>query len=189
MWGHNSLFYYLLRITLCHIGKKEYLCDLKHMTRNNHRTMKKIFLLAMAAFALVSCRQTDAQKEAEGLLRKAESECEAGNFEASLRCIDSLRSVYPNAVDTRMRALKLYQDVCLRQAQENVEVLDSELENAKAEYNARKTIAGKHHEEGTATAEELTEVGRLRLRRDSLQVRLDTECAKVRLIRQKQKEG
>ncbi|RRD02305.1 hypothetical protein [Prevotella sp. OH937_COT-195] len=151
--------------------------------------MRKILFLAMAAvFALASCKQTNAQNEAEGLLKKAVKEYETGNFKESLHCIDSLRKIYPNAVDVRTRALKLYQEVCLKQAQKNIETLDAELERTKADYNAKKSLAEAHHNEGTATAEELTAVSRLRLKRDSLQVKFDMECAKVRMIRQKQKE-
>lgn len=148
-----------------------------------------MFLAMAAVFTFAACQQTDAQKEAEGLLKKATREYEEGRFEAALMSIDSLRNVYPNAVDVRERALTLYQEVCIGQAQKNIEKLDAELEQVKAEYNSKKSLAEAHHSEGTATEEELMEVNRMRLRRDSLQVRFDTECAKVKVIRQKQKEG
>lgn len=151
--------------------------------------MKKLFfLMIMVVAVLSSCKQTDAQEKAMGLLKKATQEYEAGQYDEALRSIDSLRSVYPNAVEVRRRALTLYQDVCLKQAQENVEHLDAELQELKAEYNSQKKIAEVHHSEGTATEEELMRVNMLRLKCDSLQARFDTECAKVKLIRQKQKE-
>lgn len=152
--------------------------------------MKRIIFLAITAvFVLASCKQTNAQKEAEGLLKKATLEYEKEKYEDALRSIDSLRNVYPNSIDVRERALILYQDVCLGQAQKNVERLDVELEKLEAEYNSKKSLAEAHHAEGTATEEELAGVNRMRLQRDSLKVKFDTECAKVKLIKQKQKEG
>jgi hypothetical protein len=67
--------------------------------------------------------------------------------------------------------------------------MDAELQELKTDYNTQKKMAELHHSEGTATEEELMRVNMLRLKRDSLQTRFDTECAKVKLIRQKQKEG
>ena len=151
--------------------------------------MKKLMLLMMAVMMLASCKQTDAQQKAMGLLKQATQEYEEGEFDAALRSIDSLRRVYPNAIEVRQRALVLYQDVCLKQAQQNVERMDAELQELKGEYNAQKKIVEAHHSEGVATEEELMRVNMLRLKCDSLQTRFDTECAKVKLIRQKQKEG
>lgn len=148
-----------------------------------------MFLAVMAALMLPSCKQTDAQQQAMGLLKQAEQQYDAGQYDAALASIDSLRRVYPNAIEVRQRALVLYQDVCLKQAQQNVERMDAELQELKADYNTRKKIAEVHHSEGNATEEELLQVNMLRLKCDSLQARFDAECAKVRLIRQKQKEG
>lgn len=146
--------------------------------------------MMLAAVALASCKQTDAQEKAMGLLKQAQQQYEEGQFDAALASIDSLRRVYPNAIEVRQRALTLYQDVCLKQAQQNVERMDAELQELKTDYNTqKKKMAELHHSEGTATEEELMRVNMLRLKRDSLQTRFDTECAKVKLIRQKQKEG
>jgi hypothetical protein len=150
---------------------------------------KTIILMMLVAVALASCKQTDAQEKAMGLLKQAQQQYEEGQFDAALASIDSLRRVYPNAIEVRQRALTLYQDVCLKQAQQNVERMDAELQELKTDYNTQKKMAELHHSEGTATEEELMRVNMLRLKRDSLQTRFDTECAKVKLIRQKQKEG
>ena len=66
--------------------------------------MKRIIFLAITAvFVLASCKQTNAQKEAEGLLKKATQEYENEKYEDALRSIDSLRNVYPNSIDVRER--------------------------------------------------------------------------------------
>lgn len=74
--------------------------------------MKRIVLLMTGvALLLTSCKSNDSQNQAEALLQEASTDYEQGRYDEALRTIDSLRKVYPNAIDTRKKALKLYQDV------------------------------------------------------------------------------
>ena len=55
-------------------------------------------------------------------------------------------------------------------------------------YNKMKHEAQVAHDAGTATAEQLREVTRTRMHRDSLKTRFDMLCAKIKYIRKRQSE-
>ena len=80
-------------------------------------TMRRLVLSAMAAVMLLSCGENSAQKQAEEMLSKAGTCYEQGQYDEALTVIDSLRKIYPNAIDTRKKALRLYQDIELKKAQ------------------------------------------------------------------------
>ena len=90
--------------------------------------MRRLFLSTMALLMLWSCGENEAQKQAEAMLEKAGTCFEQGQYNQALIVIDSLRKVYPNAIDTRKKALKLYQDIELKKTQQELLVTDSLLQ-------------------------------------------------------------
>ena len=148
--------------------------------------MKKIIWFLFAA-VLMACGDNK-QKEAEAMLSKANAQFEQGQYDRALITIDSLRKVYPSAIDTRKQALRLQQDIELKRSQEELALVDSALQAVKHDYEYQKQKVEKDKQELRATAEELTRLTKTRVRRDSLQTRFDVLCAKIRYIHKKQKE-
>ena len=103
-------------------------------------------------------------------------------------CIDSLRKTFPNIVEARKGALKLHQEIELEAAQDELAQTDSLLQiaNQKLESMREKVEADKAALK--ATPEELTQLTRMRIWRDSIRTQFETLGAKIHYIRQKQKE-
>ena len=148
--------------------------------------MKKMILFLLTV-VLVACSDTT-QKAAEQMLQQANQQFEQGLYDRALITIDSLRKVYPGAIDTRKRALKLHQNIELKRSQEELAIIDSTLQAVKHDYEYQKQKVEKDKKELRATPEELTMLTKTRVRRDSLQTRFDVLCAKIRYIHKKQKE-
>ena len=148
--------------------------------------MKKILLIMLAA-ALTACSDNK-QKDAEDMLAKANMQFEQGRYDRALITIDSLRKVYPSAIETRKQALRLQQDIELKRSQEELALVDSALQAVKQDYESQKLKVEKDKQALRATPEELTLLTKTRVRRDSLQTRFDVLCAKIRYIHKKQKE-
>lgn len=144
-------------------------------------------ILFLLTVVLVACSDTT-QKAAEQMLQQANQQFEQGLYDRALITIDSLRKVYPGAIDTRKRALKLHQDIELKRSQEELAIIDSTLQAVKHDYEYQKQKVEKDKKELRATPEELTMLTKTRVRRDSLQTRFDVLCAKIRYIHKKQKE-
>ena len=92
-------------------------------------------------------------------------------------------------IEQRKEALKRHQDSSLLAAQQELALVDSTLEAVKAEYEQKKAEVERHKAALTVTADELTALTMLGLRRDSLQAQWNLLGAKIRYIRQKQEEG
>jgi len=148
--------------------------------------MKKILWILLAA-VLTACSDNK-QKEAEAMLSKANRQFEQGQYDRALITIDSLRKVYPSAIETRKQALRLYQNIELKRSQEELAFVDSALQAVKHDYEYQKQKVEKDKQELRATPEELTMLTKTRMRRDSLQTRFSVLCAKIRYIHKKQKE-
>ena len=88
----------------------------------------------------------------------------------------------------RKEALIHKQDSVLKASQKEVEELDKEIQLVNKKYNQMKHEAQVAHDAGTATAEQLREVTRMRMHRDSLKTRFDMLCAKIKYIRRRQSE-
>ena len=147
----------------------------------------KHFILILLVVGLTACADSK-QNEATMLLEKASQEFEQGQYGRALLSIDSLRKVYPNAIETRRQALKLYQDIELKRSQEELAWVDSALQAVKHDYDYLRAKVEKDKEQLRATAEELTMLTKTRMRRDSLQTRFNVLCGKIRYIHKKQKE-
>lgn len=149
--------------------------------------MKKLLAAAITAAALTACGNK-ADAEAELMLEKAGTEFEEKQYDKALATIDSLRRAYPEAIEVRKRALALYQDIALRQAQDALARTDSALQATKARYAVLKDSVEKKRASLTATKAELSELNHTKARIDTLQVAFDTQCAKIKYIHKKQKE-
>lgn len=135
--------------------------------------MKKATLLTLAAMALMaSCQKTEDEKAAS-LMNKIDSLYKAGNYQATLNAITRLRANHPKAVESREKALKIWQDASLKMTQAEIGRTDSALQATIAQYGAE---------------EDLYRKNMLRVKRDSLQVRYDALCGTVRVIHKRQAE-
>ena len=148
--------------------------------------MKHLVWILLAAM-LVACSD-EKQKAAEQMLQKASLQFEQRQYDRALITIDSLRKVYPGAIETRKQALILQQNIELKRSQEELAIVDSLLQVVKSDYETLKLTVEKDKQELRATPEELTMLTKTRVRRDSLQTRFEVLCAKIRYIHKKQKE-
>ncbi|MBQ3754231.1 MAG: hypothetical protein II864_11945 [Prevotella sp.] len=149
------------------------------------RLVTIVAILTTLAFA--ACRDNK-QQQANLMLDRANQLFAEQKYDRALIVIDSLREVYPGAIDTRKRALRLQQDIELKRSQEELAVVDSALEAVKHDYEYQRQKVEKDKQQLRATADELTMLTKTRVRRDSLQTRFDVLCAKIRYIHKKQKE-
>lgn len=147
----------------------------------------RLSIILFAAAVLASCGGS-AQQKAEELLRQADFDFEHGHYDMALASIDSLRKIYPNAVDVRRRALVLYQNIALKQAQEDLEQTDRLLQVVRRDYDYIKREVEKRRSDLNATAEQLRTMTLTKMKLDSLQVRFDMQCAKIKYIHKRQKE-
>lgn len=133
--------------------------------------MKKIlFLLSLAV--LMGCKQSEDEKAAP-LMSRIDSLYKAQDYQGTLNAITKLRTDYPKAVESRERALKIWQDASLKMAQEDIGRTDSALQATIKEFDAETNIGKKNL---------------LGVKRDSLQIRYDALCGTVRVIHKRQKE-
>lgn len=143
--------------------------------------------VALMALTLAGC-DDNGEKSAEKMLQQATTQFENNQYDQALSTIDSLRKAYPQAIDARKKALALYQDISLKQAQEDLAGTDSLLQRVGREYEAMKAAVDKAKAELKATPEALQALTLKRMERDSLQTRFDMQCAKIKYIHKKQKE-
>lgn len=147
----------------------------------------RLLTISIAAAMMAAC-VNETQRKAEELLKQARFDYEHGRYEMALASIDSLRKIYPNAVEVRRKALELYQNVALKQAQEILEETDKELQEALREYDFVKREVDKRKAELRVTEGELQTVAIVKKKVDSLQVVFDTQCAKIKYIHKRQKQ-
>ncbi len=149
--------------------------------------MRKFHVLALLGIILLTA--CDKQKQAaEEMLQQAEQQFANRQYDQALLTIDSLRRTCPNVVEARKQALKLKQEISLKQAEEELAVVDSILLTANQQFEELQQKVGEARRTLSATPEELTKLTLTRMHRDSLQTRFDVLCSKIRYIRKKQKE-
>lgn len=151
-------------------------------------TSKHILATLLAAAALAACTDNSPETKAEQLLERARTEFADKQYFKALATIDSLRRAYPEAIEARKQALKLQQNISLEQAQADLARTDSALQAVKARHTALKQEVDRKRANLTATEAELSELNLTRVKMDSLQVRFDVQCAKIKYIHRKQKE-
>ncbi|MBM6991952.1 MAG: hypothetical protein I3J02_01590 [Prevotella sp.] len=133
--------------------------------------MNKIHLLLVLIF-MVSCQPTEDEKAAP-LMHRIDSLFQKRDYRQTLTAIKELRVKHPAAVESRRKALKIWQEASLLMTQEDIGTTDSALQVTIEAYKRATTFGEKN---------------RLRVRRDSLQVRYDALCGTVRVIHKRQKE-
>lgn len=132
----------------------------------------KTLLLPLLVLALTGCQPT-ADEQAAPLMHRIDSLYEHHRDAEALNAIRELRVKYPEAVASRQRALGIWQQASLRLTQEDI---------------GRTGLALTAATEAMGRAGTLGERNRLRLRRDSLQVRYDALCGTARIIMHRQAE-
>lgn len=152
--------------------------------------MKRHTLLTFIAGALLaaSCGGNDTQKAADEMYSKAEQLFNEGKYDRAKIAIDSLRKIFPSAVETRRKALSLYQNISLKEAQEDLAITDNLLQQVTHDYNYLRVKVEKDKAELRATPDELEMLTKTKMKLDSLKVRFDMQCAKIKYIHKKQKE-
>ena len=149
--------------------------------------MKKISLIIAAVLFLTGCGNNEKER-ANQLIAAARTHFEQGALDAARADIDSLRKQFPNVVEARKAALQLHQEIELKAAQDELAATDSLLQIANRELDALQKQVDQHKKALKATPEELTLLTTTRIRRDSIRTQFETLGAKIRYIRQKQKE-
>ena len=149
--------------------------------------MKKISLIIAAVLFLTGCGNNE-KEQANQLIEAARTHFEQGALDAARADIDSLRKQFPNVVEARKAALQLHQEIELKAAQDELAATDSLLQIANRELDALQKQVDQHKKVLKATPEELTLLTTTRIRRDSIRTQFETLGAKIRYIRQKQKE-
>lgn len=151
--------------------------------------MRRIFYILSCLILMTACGGNNKQQqEAEDLLTQANSLYEQGRYPEAKASIDSLRKLYPNAIDARKKALKLSWEIELKEAQGELAVTDSLLQLVQHDYDNLQTKVEKDKAALRATPEELTALTRTRMKRDSLRTQCEILGTKIRYIRKKQEE-
>jgi len=144
-------------------------------------------MIIAAVLFLTGCGNNEKEQAAQ-LIETARTHFQQGALDAARADIDSLRKQFPNVVEARKAALKLHQEIELKATQNELAVTDSLLQIANQELDALQKQVDQHKKALKATPEELTRLTMTRIRRDSIRTQFETLGAKIRYIRQKQKE-
>ena len=134
--------------------------------------MKKIYPLFVSLSLLAACQPSEDEKAAP-LMNKIDSLYKAKNYRATLNAITELRTQHPKAIESRERALKIWQEASLKMAQDDIGRTDSALQATIQQCNAEKNLYRKNM---------------LRVKRDSLQTRYQALVGTVLVIHRKQAE-
>lgn len=81
------------------------------------------FIVPLIMVLLASCSQEE--KKASDLLMRAEQSYSSANYNEAKMQIDSIRNLYPKVFDVRKKAIRLKQQVELKEQQISLEYLDS----------------------------------------------------------------
>lgn len=76
-------------------------------------------------------------------------------------------------------------DSMIKAAEREISTLDAELQQTCRRYDSLSAIVETHRQALKLTEKELNEQAALRLHRDSLQVKFDTQCARIRFLHRK----
>lgn len=134
--------------------------------------MRHLITISLAAMLLSACSQSEEDK-AKPLLAKIDSLYKSGNYRATLDSIVQLREHYPQAIEARKTALRLWQNASLKLAQADVASTDIKLQEMT---------------EALKTETNLYRRNIMTVKRDSLQARYEAMCGVVRMIHLRQKQ-
>ena len=101
-----------------------------------------------------------------------------------LLCSCQQKAKLPTYGEIKMQRI----DSMIEAAQKEIPLLDSMLQRTQQRYDSLKRITDAHREALKATEKELNELGAMRLELDSMQVKFDTQCARVRFLNMKKEE-
>ncbi len=132
----------------------------------------KAILTLSTIVMLLSC-EPSADKKAAPMMQRIDSLYALRQYPQTLNTIRELRAKHPKAVESRKRALKIWQEASLKMTQADIAKTDSALQATIDRCNNATTIA---------------ERNQLAAKRDSLQIRYDALCGTVRVIHRRQKE-
>lgn len=130
-------------------------------------------LLVLIPFLTLAACQPSEDKKAEPLMNKIDSLYNAQDYQATLNAITKLRLEHPKAIESRAKALKIWQEASLKMTQEDIGRTDSALQATIMQYNKETNLGKKNM---------------LKVKRDSLQIRYDALCGTVRVIHKRQAE-
>lgn len=134
--------------------------------------MKKTILI-MGALALLTACQPSEDEKAAPLMNKIDSLYKTKNYQATLNAITELRTQHPKAIESREKALKIWQEASLKMTQDDIGRTDSALQATIRQINVEKSLYRKNM---------------LRVKRDSLQTRYQALVGTVLVIHRKQAE-
>lgn len=100
---------------------------------------------------------------------------------ACLLCACNPKSKRPTYGELKAQRI----DSMIKAAEREIPMLDKELQQACHRYDSLSAIVENHRQALKLTEQELNEHAALRLHRDSLQVKFDTQCARVRFLHRK----
>ena len=159
------------------------------LNRNFGRMKREILtFIVVGTLTIWGCKPS-AEERGGKMLQQIELAYQQGKYDEALVLINSLRKDYPKAFNARKKALVVYQNIVLKKAQDDIALTDKQLQRVSQEYEAARRQSEEAKNKGLATAAQLSSVTRLRMLRDSLQVRFDTQVARIRFIHKKQKEN
>ena len=87
--------------------------------------MKRYYYIYALLLSLLSACTNNGEKEAEMHLQRAESAFNSRNYNEAKLQIDTIRTLYPKAFDARKAAIKLMQQVDLKEQERSIVYLDS----------------------------------------------------------------
>ena len=105
--------------------------------KNKYNNMKKAGLTTLVLAALLTACSSDDKKAGE-LFQRAELSFADGDYSLAKLQIDSIRTLYPKAFDVRKAAVRLMQQVDLKEQQKTLVYLDSVMAVKQAELDAIK---------------------------------------------------
>lgn len=134
--------------------------------------MKYILLTTITLLLFTACAKTDDEK-AQALLAQIDSLYAKGKYKETLDSITVLRDRFPMALESRRKALVVWQKASLAMAQKDVANTDIRLQEVARQIEE--------------TTDRLTR-NMLLVKRDSLQARYEAMCGVVRMIHARQKQ-
>ena len=135
---------------------------------------KNIIIAAIVAMLTATGCEQKKDEGAATMLAEIEQLYEQGNYAAALDSIVLLRARFPKALAERQRALRIWQEASLKQAQQDIALTDSALQAVTAQMQAETRIY---------------ERNMLGVKKDSLQVRYEALIGEVRIIRKRMEEN
>ena len=135
---------------------------------------KNIIIAAIVAMLTATGCEQKKDAGAATMLAEIEQLYEQGNYAAALDSIVLLRARFPKALAERQRALRIWQEASLKQAQQDIALTDSALQAVTAQMQAETRIY---------------ERNMLGVKKDSLQVRYEALIGEVRIIRKRMEEN